>query len=108
MWAQEHSVSVIRMGLAPEAGLREAVVAGPQHPSLGSRVMARALFLQVAREVKSLSCGRLSHLSLPRHTQGFFWGERREMESAWNSLGLRPSQIRFETSKDAVLTFVQG
>lgn len=53
--AQEARVPVIRMGLAPEAALAEAVLAGPVDNALGSRVMGRALLLAVRRALGALA-----------------------------------------------------
>lgn len=88
-------VPVIRMGLAPEEGLAEAVLAGPVDGELGGRVKGRALLLAV-RESLTASAARQKWLEengfalrLPRVVQGFFWGARGELRAAWAALGLR-------------------
>ena len=90
--AQDAAVSVIRMGLAPQGDLLQHLLAGPWHPALGARVMARALYLAVVRE---LGGARLMALHLPRALQGFCFGEKGEMRSFWQRLGLAPAAIRF-------------
>lgn len=79
---------VIRMGLAPENDLAAALLAGPWDPALGTRVMARALFRHVRRELEARGLHRLIRLEVPRHCQGFFWGARSELRAAWAGLGL--------------------
>lgn len=78
---------VIRMGLAPEHDLAEALLAGPWDPALGTRVMARALFRHVRRALEARGL-RLLRMEAPRPCQGFFWGTRSELRAAWAGLGL--------------------
>lgn len=52
--AQKAGVPVIRMGLAPEASLDTAVLAGPVDAALGSRVMGRALLLAVRQQLEQI------------------------------------------------------
>lgn len=79
-------IPVIRMGLAPEAGLDAAVAAGPAHPALGSRVMGRALLFAVRN---TLTVHAAFEIFAPRSCQGFFWGWRGELAGAWCQLGLQ-------------------
>lgn len=81
--AQDAHVPVIRMGLAPEPSFLQARLAGPWHPSLGARVMARALYLAVLR---AKGRAKLVCLRLPRRLQGFFFGEKGEMREKWARL----------------------
>lgn len=90
--AQDAEISVIRMGLAPQGDLLQHLLAGPWHPALGSRVMARALYLAV---VRALHGERLTSLRLPKALQGFFWGEKGEMRTFWDRLGLVYSAVHF-------------
>lgn len=103
LMAQAAHVPVIRMGLAPEAALDGAVLAGPVDRSLGSRVMGRALLLAVRRAVEAAgetsgaSCVPvLSELRLPGACQGYIWGTRGELRPAWAGLGLEPKNARFD------------
>ena len=85
-------VPVIRMGLAPEAALQRALLAGPADPALGSRVMGRALLLAVRQAL--LCHGRPEsnaafELYLPCAVQGCLWGNRGELRAVWAELGLR-------------------
>ncbi len=112
--AQEARVPVIRMGLAPEAALAEAVLAGPVDNALGSRVMGRALLLAVRRALAALAASpggdalsassgmaaspRLHALHVPPSCQGYIWGTRGELRSAWAGLGLSPESLRFDAA----------
>ena len=93
--AMRAGVPVIRMGLAPEQGLAEAILAGPVDRELGGRVKGRALVLAVREALQSLaakqqglSAGGFAQ-RLPRAMQGFFWGAGGELRPAWVALGLR-------------------
>lgn len=50
-------IPVIRMGLAPEDGLDQAVLAGPAHPALGSRARGLALFRHIREQLAGLGFG---------------------------------------------------
>jgi histone acetyltransferase (RNA polymerase elongator complex component) len=90
--AGEAGVPVIRMGLAPEKGLEAAIVAGPVHAALGSRVMARALLLRV----RGAAAGRpLAALEAPLACKGYFWGHKGELRPAWRHMGVTPATARF-------------
>lgn len=109
-WAA--GVPVIRMGLAPEAGMDEAVVAGPRHPALGSLIQGEALLEVVGRAIAEMPPGQrgalrggaqelAAHLTpslelhLPAWTQGFALGHRGHLRPRWLELGIDPSQIRW-------------
>lgn len=101
-------VPVIRMGLAPEPGLAQAILAGPVDGELGGRVKGRALLLAV-REALQAPDLRLKFLPecgfalrLPRAMQGFFWGAGGELRPAWAALGLRAVSFE-EESKPQIL-----
>lgn len=87
---------VIRMGLAPEASLAGAILAGPAHPALGARVMGRALLTAVRSLAAREAGGRLAErLEAPRACQGYFWGHAKELRPAWAELGLGPGNVRY-------------
>ena len=100
--AMRAGVPVIRMGLAPEQGLAEAILAGPVDGELGGRVKGRALLLAVREALQAPDmrqkflpeCG--FGLRLPRAMQGFFWGAGGELRPAWKALGLRA--LAFEST----------
>ncbi len=101
-------VPVIRMGLAPEPGLAQAILAGPVDGELGGRVKGRALLLAV-REALQAPDLRLKFLPecgfalrLPRAMQGFFLGAGGELRPAWAALGLRAVSFE-EESKPQIL-----
>ena len=100
--AMRAGVPVIRMGLAPEQGLAEAILAGPVDGELGGRVKGRALLLAVREALQAPDmrqkflpeCG--FGLRLPRAMQGFFWGAGGELRPSWMALGLRA--LTFESA----------
>lgn len=75
--AIQASIPVIRMGLAPQSGLK--ILAGPWHNALGSRVMGRALALLVARQHVYSPIT----LTVPKSAQGYIWGWRQELADFW-------------------------
>lgn len=86
---------VIRMGMAPEAGLADNILAGPRHPCLGSRVMGRALFLSAKAMQASSGAHKGSfRLWLPRRAQGYAWGLRGELKEAWRTI-VAPEAMRW-------------
>ena len=99
--AQRAGVPVIRMGLAPEAGLSGSVLAGPRHPALGARVQARCLVRQVANGLAQARAeGRLGAtepvgLVLPRRLQGMYRGHAGELVPHWAGLGITREHVRF-------------
>ena len=106
--AMRAGVPVIRMGLAPEPGLAQAILAGPVDGELGGRVKGRALLLAVreALQAPDLRQKFLPEsgfaLRLPRAMQGFFWGAGGELRPAWAALGLRAVSFE-EESKPQIL-----
>ncbi|MCR5813304.1 MAG: radical SAM protein [Desulfovibrio sp.] len=102
--AQDAGVCVIRMGLAPQTDLLQQLLAGPWHPALGARVMARALYLAVCRQAAGAS---VSALRLPSWLQGFFFGEKGEMRTFWGKLGLTSHKIHFGRYRHIELDLVQ-
>ena len=107
--AARAGVPVIRMGLAPEPGLAEAVLAGPVDSELGGRVKGRALLLAVREALQAAAteqdilpeCGFA--LRLPRAMQGFFWGAGGDLRPAWAALGLRAVAFEAEIEPQVVL-----
>lgn len=116
LMAARAGVPVIRMGLAPEPGLDEAVLAGPVDKELGGRVRGRALLLAV--EAVLAGAGRkaasrhaptsapLFDLHLPRSVQGFFWGSGGELRERWSALGLR--SVFFDHKAEAQIVFAEN
>lgn len=96
--ARKGGVPVLRMGVAPGEDLARALVAGPWHPSLGSRVLGRALWLEVRELLRTLgrheAAGAI-RLDIPAHAQGHFWGHGGELRGRWAALGIGPENVRF-------------
>lgn len=103
--AAEAGVPVIRMGLAPEPGLKQAVLAGPVDAALGNRVMGRALLLAVGKALDAFGAARPASfdLRLPRGARGCLWGAKGELRAQWVSLGLR--QAIFDGALTPALEF---
>lgn len=100
-WLLAHArrIPVIRMGLAPEPGLAEHILAGPQHPALGALVQAEALCRTVESFVKHAPAlpahvapnGRV--LFVPRLCQGSFWGDKGSLRPRWERLGITKKNV---------------
>ena len=92
--AHKAGAAVLRMGVAPGEDFARALIAGPWHPALGSRVLGRALLLAVTELARGLSGmasprGRFSlRLEAPAFVQGHFWGHGGELREAWSALGV--------------------
>lgn len=85
LMATRAQIPVIRMGLAPQTGLREAVLAGPCHNALGNRVMGLAALLAVRELLPRPTNFRLY---APDFLQGCVYGWRNELLARWQCLGL--------------------
>lgn len=86
------AVPVVRMGLSPEDGLEEAVLAGPTHPALGQLVKAEALRRHIAGWVAQL--GRApTRLVVPRSLRGLFWGHANGLMAAYARMGITPALV---------------
>jgi histone acetyltransferase (RNA polymerase elongator complex component) len=97
---------VIRLGLAPQEGLKEAVLAGPRHPALGSRARGLALFLFLEKRLRSagFSAANPPRLDLPRSRQGEFWGHGGELADRYASLGLSRENIHWHQGQEFILS----
>lgn len=100
--ARAAGAAVIRMGLAPEEGLREHVLAGPAHPALGSMAQGLALFLAV-REAAGENA--LAALAAPRRCRGFFWGHQGGLRARWAETGITPERVSWHEGREIRLTF---
>ena len=92
--AERRDIAVIRMGLAPEPGLQPAILAGPEHPALGSRVRGRAL-----HGIVRLKCQKLGRqprkLCLPHRLRGEFSGHRGELLPLYKELGIDAATLHW-------------
>ena len=93
LWAR--GIRVIRLGLAPEAGLSEKILAGPRHPALGQMLRARALFLYLAERLPPPEELAGKALHVPRRTRGEFFGQRGELRLSYARRGLDPAVVRW-------------
>lgn len=94
-------VPVIRMGLAPEPAMRDALLAGPWDPCLGSRVQGRALFLAVRGALPEGA--RIARLAVPDRCRGIIWGSGGELRPLWRDLGLTRENLAFSSGEDALI-----
>lgn len=86
-------VPVIRLGLAPQDGLAESILAGSWHPALGQRVRSRALFAYLCEKLDERNM-RPRRLLTPRSALSDVLGHRHEMLAAWATVGLDQARIR--------------
>lgn len=104
LMARKAGAQVLRMGLAPGGELARAILAGPWHPALGSRVLGRALLAAVKAMLRGLVGIRpeLARsptellLEAPAFAQGHIWGHRGELRTAWAALGLTPRHLLYQ------------
>ena len=96
-WLLAHraNVPVIRMGLAPEPGLADNILAGPVHPALGDMVLGQAALGLVREAMRAQGIARLAQLDVPKRCQGFFWGQKGRLAPCWQELGLHRGNVRF-------------
>ena len=85
-------VHVIRVGLAAEPSLTEAVLAGPWHPSLGQRAASLALLSHIRERINELGA-RPSTLRVPRRFLSDVRGWKGEREADYATLGLPADAI---------------
>ncbi|UIJ37461.1 radical SAM protein [Desulfobaculum bizertense] len=94
--------TVIRIGLAPEQDLQNAIIAGPWHPAMGQLVRSRALFLAIVEKCRELG-STPRELHCPERYHSDVLGHKKTMLSEYESLGLSAKQLRFHSSSDFVL-----
>jgi histone acetyltransferase (RNA polymerase elongator complex component) len=92
-------VRVARIGLAPEPGFLQALLAGPWHPALGTRVRGRATLTLLSEAVRDLG-GRAFGLRAPKRYSGELFGHAAELAPAYAALGLARAHLRFEARED--------
>jgi hypothetical protein len=97
--AWKANIPVIRLSVAPESSFDAIILAGPRHPALGALIQAEALLVSVQEAL----C-RIDHtpkgIKLPKHTQGFIFGNKGTLKKKWQSLGFYPEYIFFEQRND--------
>lgn len=91
LWSE--GIPVIRVGLAPEPGLADQVLAGPWHPALGQMASSRALFAFIRGQMAGLG-RRPRRLLVPWRRLSDILGHGREMLPAWEALGLSAERIQ--------------
>lgn len=99
-WAA--GVPVIRMGLAPEATLDAAVLAGPWHPHLGGLAQGQALVETIARLLAGAG-GRARTLHLPTPCRGFMGGKNSPVWQGLDALGLPFAAVSWHDAAEACL-----
>ena len=101
--AETAGVAVIRIGLAPEPGFPEHILAGPSHPALGARVRGRALLERIRSHCAELEAPP-SLLTLPRRLRGEVGGHRKELLPLYAELGLTRKNICWHDHEHCELT----
>lgn len=94
-WAR--NIPVIRIGLAPEQNLTDAVLAGPWHPALGQMAKSLALRGHILKLLAALSpgeSGKTVRLFVPHRHAAEFWGQGRNLALAWLRAGLPLNAVR--------------
>jgi hypothetical protein len=91
-WAR--GVAVVRMGLSPEDGLDDAVLAGPIHPALGQLAKAEALRRHVAAHLARLP-GPPARLGVPRRLRGLLWGHANGLVDAYAAMGITRAMVHW-------------
>ena len=89
-----HHVRVIRLGLPPEPGLSEHVLAGPQHPALGQSARALALQSIIRSQLDRLG-GAPGYMEVPRRYQGELFGNAGELKASYAAMGITRQSIRY-------------
>jgi len=100
-------VRVIRVGLAPQAELAAAVLAGPAHPALGNKARALALFWLVREQARRLGHGPKGML-VPRRYGGELWGHGGELAAAYAGIGLTRDSVRLADTPEFELWTAAG
>lgn len=95
-------VPVIRIGLAPEQDLLDAVLAGPWHPALGQMASSRALFLYIREKIAEIG-SRPKKLVVPERWASDFKGHGREMLEDYEAVGLPLAKVEFRDRESFVL-----
>nr|WP_035070032.1 radical SAM protein [Nitratidesulfovibrio termitidis] len=91
-WARE--VAVVRMGLSPEDGLDDAVLAGPVHPALGQLAKGEALRRHVAAHLARLP-GPPVRFGVPRRLRGLLWGHANGLVDAYAAMGITRAMVHW-------------
>lgn len=94
----EHGIRTIRLGLAPEEGLIENIMAGPYHPALGQCLRSRALYLFMKSRLltengESLAKGK--RLFAPKRIQGEFFGHKGDLKTPYAKIGLTTVNVEW-------------
>lgn len=92
--AWSRGVAVVRMGLSPEDGLDDAVLAGPVHPALGQLAKAEALRRHVAAQVALLP-GPPARFGVPRRLRGLLWGHANGLVAAYAAMGITRAMVHW-------------
>ena len=101
-------IPVIRLSLAPEAELEEAVLAGPRHPALGSLIQGRALLHLFRNALTEKGNMPPDEIRVPSRCQGYFFGHKGKLRPEWNALGIEPASIQWSTEEHVCLHWKNG
>lgn len=86
-------IRVIRLGVAPERGLAETILAGPGHPALGAMARALALCKYIGQWHVRAGAEPVRRLRVPRRFQGEFWGHKNALIPDYASMGISRESV---------------
>lgn len=94
----ERGINIIRIGLAAEASMLEALQAGPWHRALGNICRGKAM-----RDIIISRLGMLpsapSKILIPQRYVSDFWGYRKQNRHFFEKKGLYPSRVSTHNKK---------
>lgn len=88
LMAWGNGIRVIRLGVAPERGLAETILAGPEHPAVGAMARALALCKYIRQRHMQAGVKPLRRLCVPRRFQGEFWGHKSALIPDYAAIGI--------------------
>lgn len=92
----EHGIRTIRLGLAPEDGLRQNILSGPFHPALGQCLRSRALYIFMKNRLAAgggASRASGKKIMAPERVQGEFFGHKGDLKPAYAALGVTAANV---------------
>ncbi|WP_027720676.1 radical SAM protein [Maridesulfovibrio zosterae] len=93
LWAQK--IHVIRLGVAPESGMQENIIAGPSHPALGQTARSKALYIHLCSKMSLLGAKPMK-LTIPNKYSGEFWGHKGSLKPLYKMIGITPDMVQFD------------
>lgn len=89
----KHGVKVIRIGLAPQDGLKEHTLAGPWHPALGQELRSLALYRLIEGKLTAHPIKTDETFFAPQRFQGEFFGHKGSLNEIYAQIGISRQNI---------------